>query len=124
MSNGEQLAMPSSQYAVRFNLVNGGVFQDSYIAQSNIYLPEFATPIATMVIRYIYSIGISNIRVADLTTGELIKELNFKSAIPSDCENGRALGITELETTSSAAWVAVAMECASNNYVFNLKLDL
>ena len=82
---------------------------------------------AAVFLDYIFSVGISNIRVNDPLSGALIKELNFKQAVPSGCQSDNrvlAKGISVLETIPGTTWVALSMECRDGNYVFNLKLDV
>ena len=95
VSNGKWLAIPSQGFSVLLDVDSGEVVPGSYSGRSNIYLPENTTPIATMgrydgngaavFLDYIFSVGISNIRVTDPTTGNLVKELGFKQAVPSGC---------------------------------------
>ena len=74
VSNGKWLAIPSQGFSVLLDVETGEVVPGSYNARSNIYLPESTTPIATMgrydgnaavFLDYIFSVGISNIRVVD-----------------------------------------------------------
>ena len=79
---------------------------------------------AAVFLDYIFSVGISNIRINNPMTGELVKELGFKQAVPSGCQSGTARGISVLETIPGTTWVALSMECRDGNYVINLKLDV
>merc|ERR1712176_656367 len=137
VSNGKWLAIPSQGFSVLLDVETGEVVPDSYRGRSNIYLPENTTPIATMgrydgngaavFLDYIYSVGISNIRVTDPMTGRLVKELGFKQTVPSGCQSDNrvlAKGISVLETIPGTTWVALSMECRDGNYVINLKLDV